>query len=107
MGQTDHLAMSVEQSEVDSPRIDADAIRHAAVVHPAHDERLDDIPVEPGDIPVKAAVDIKRAVGKPVDLLSFEQTPFGESPEYRPSAFGTQVEGKVPSGRTALLHFGK
>ena len=66
VGRGDQVTLRIQQTEVDRPGIDADAVQAAGFGGLA--QAYQDFLVEPLDIPAQAPVTLDRPVRKPVDL---------------------------------------
>jgi hypothetical protein len=70
----DEHAVAVEQPEVDAPRVDADARRRLRFPSGGGAQPLEDLAVQPQDVPVEAVGQSDRLVGEAVDLVEAQLT---------------------------------
>jgi hypothetical protein len=86
----DEAPGSVEEADVDTPCVDADAEqvwrRTGRVSEPRHD-----LVVQAEDVPVEPILELDRLVREAVDLLE-DEPPIGHPPDYDTAARGAEVD---------------
>ena len=89
-------AALAQQSVINPPRVDSDAVQLAAVDRAHESERLLHLQPEPRHVPMQLSVIGRRFVRKSVNLLDRQHVRL-QAPDQGPAALGAEVKSKIGS----------
>src|ERR1019366_891747 len=88
----DEQAVGAEQSEIDAPGVDADAVEGEFALAGGDSDAMLDLVPEAQDVPVERAGHADRGIGEAVEFLHGKLAA-GEAAEQSASALGAEING--------------